>query len=87
MWLLRTWFHSGLGGVRFTVGINDLKGLFQPQCFFDSSNLKDITNMEALNTLVPVSFTPVYLFPSDTPVSPCHSFSLHPAPQILLVGR
>ena len=27
---------SGLGSVRFTVGLDDLKGLFQPKCFYDS---------------------------------------------------
>ena len=31
MWCLGTWFSGGLGGVRFTVGLNDLKGLFQPK--------------------------------------------------------
>jgi len=29
-------FSGGLGGVRFTVALNDLTGLFQPKCFYDS---------------------------------------------------
>jgi len=36
MWYLRTWFNSGLGSVRFVVGLNDRKGLFQPKWFYDS---------------------------------------------------
>ena len=31
----RTWF-SGHGGVGLTVGLDDLKGLFQPKRFYDS---------------------------------------------------
>ena len=30
-WCLGTWFSGGLGSVRFTVVLNDLKGLFQPK--------------------------------------------------------
>ena len=30
-WCLGTWFSGGLGSVRFTVGLDDLKGLFQPK--------------------------------------------------------
>ena len=30
------WFIGGLGSVRFTVGLDDLKGLFQPKRFYDS---------------------------------------------------
>ncbi|KAK4824164.1 hypothetical protein QYF61_011291, partial [Mycteria americana] len=30
MWCLGTWYSGGLGSVRFTVGLDDLKGLFQP---------------------------------------------------------
>ena len=29
-WHLRTRFSGGLDSVRFTVGLDDLKGLFQP---------------------------------------------------------
>ena len=36
MWRLGTWFSGGLGSVRFTVGLNDLKGLFQPKFFYGS---------------------------------------------------
>ena len=36
MWHLGTWFSGGLGRVRFTVGLDDLKGLFQPKQFCDS---------------------------------------------------
>ena len=36
MWCLGTWFSGGLGSVRFTVGLDDLKGLFQPKRFCDS---------------------------------------------------
>jgi len=28
MWCLGTWFSSGLGTVRFTVALDDLKGFF-----------------------------------------------------------
>jgi len=35
MWHLGTWFSGGLGSVRFTVGLDDLKGLFQPKLFYD----------------------------------------------------
>ena len=31
-----TWFSGGLGSVRLTVGLDDLKGLFQPKRFYDS---------------------------------------------------
>ena len=30
-WRLGTWFSGGLGSVRFMVGLDDLKGLFQPK--------------------------------------------------------
>ncbi|KAK4810710.1 LOW QUALITY PROTEIN: hypothetical protein QYF61_007684, partial [Mycteria americana] len=33
---LWTWYSGGLGSVRFTVGLDDLKGLFQPIRFCDS---------------------------------------------------
>ncbi|KAK4831021.1 hypothetical protein QYF61_014909 [Mycteria americana] len=33
---LRTWFSDGLGSVRLTVELDDLKGLFQPKQFYDS---------------------------------------------------
>ena len=36
MWHLGTWFSGGLGSGRFTVGLDDLKGLFQPKQFYDS---------------------------------------------------
>jgi len=33
MWPLETWFSGGLGSIRFTVGLSDLKSLFQPKQF------------------------------------------------------
>jgi len=36
MWHLGTWFSDGIGSVRFTVGLEYLKGLFQPKRFNDS---------------------------------------------------
>ena len=38
MWHLWTWFSGGLGSVRFMVGLDDLKGLFQPKWLYDSWN-------------------------------------------------
>jgi len=37
MWHLGTWFSGGLGSVRFMVGLNDLKGFFQPKRFYTNS--------------------------------------------------
>lgn len=34
MWCLRTWFSCGPGSVRLLVGLDDLKGLFQPKRFY-----------------------------------------------------
>ena len=31
-----TWFSGGLGSIKFTVGLNDLKSLFQPKRFYGS---------------------------------------------------
>jgi len=39
-WRSGTWFSGGLGSVRFTVGLNDLKDLFQPKWFYDSEKGK-----------------------------------------------
>ena len=39
MWCLGTWFSGGLGSVRFTVGLDDLKGIFEPKRFYDSLRL------------------------------------------------
>ena len=36
MWCLGTRFSGGLGSVRLTVGLDDLKGLLQPKWFYDS---------------------------------------------------
>ena len=36
MWCLGTWFSGGLGSVTLMVGLDDLKGLFQPKRFYDS---------------------------------------------------
>jgi len=33
---LRAWLSGGLGSVRWTVGLGDLQGLFQPKSFYDS---------------------------------------------------
>lgn len=40
MWCLGTWFSGGLSSARLTVGLNQLKGLFQPEGFYDSFNLE-----------------------------------------------
>ena len=37
MWCLGTWFSGGLGSAGLTVGLDDLKGLFQPKRFYDSN--------------------------------------------------
>lgn len=34
MWHLGTWSSGGLGRVRLMAGLNDLKGLVQPQRFY-----------------------------------------------------
>jgi len=39
MWCLGTWFSGGLGSARWTVGLDDLTGLFQPKWFYDSKRL------------------------------------------------
>ena len=36
MWCLGTWFSGGLGSIRLTLGLDDLKGPFQPKWFYDS---------------------------------------------------
>ena len=36
MWCLGTWFSGGLDSVRLMVGLDDLRGLFQPKQFSDS---------------------------------------------------
>ena len=36
MWHLGTWFSGGLGSVRFMVGLDDLKSLFEPKSCYDS---------------------------------------------------
>ena len=41
MWHLGTSFSGRLGSVRFTVGFNDLKSLFQCKWFHDSMILRD----------------------------------------------
>lgn len=38
-WCSGTWFSGGLGRVRLMVLLYDLKGLFQPKWFWDSSSL------------------------------------------------
>ena len=35
-WHLGTWFSGGLGSVRLMVGLDDLKGPFQPKRFSES---------------------------------------------------
>jgi len=39
MWHFGTWLSGGLGSVRFMVGLNDLKSLFQTKLFYDSMNI------------------------------------------------
>lgn len=34
-----TWLSSGLGSIRLMVGLDDLKGLFQPKQFYNSVEL------------------------------------------------
>jgi len=36
VWHLVTWFSGGLGSIRFTVGLDNLQGLFQIKRFYDS---------------------------------------------------
>ena len=36
MWCLGTWFSGGHGSARLMVGLDHLKGLFQPKRFYDS---------------------------------------------------
>jgi len=36
MWYLGTWFSGGLGSVSLMLGLDDLKGFFQPKLFYDS---------------------------------------------------
>lgn len=38
MWCLGIWFSHGLGSIRFTVGLADLKGSFQPKQIYDSKS-------------------------------------------------
>ena len=47
MWCLGTWFTGGLGSAQLTVGLDDLKGLFQPKQFYDSicSSAMDLIHM------------------------------------------
>jgi len=42
MWRLGTRFSGGLGSVSLTVGLDDLKSLFQPKIFYDSMTLEMI---------------------------------------------
>ena len=43
MWRVGTWFSGGLGSARLTVGLNDLKGLFQRNRFYDATTLRTVT--------------------------------------------
>jgi len=36
MWHLGPWLSDGLGAVRFTIGLDDLKGLFQSKWFYET---------------------------------------------------
>jgi len=49
---LLTWFSNGLGSVRFTVGLRDLKGLFQPKWFCDSVTEVNLSFSFQANSLV-----------------------------------
>ena len=51
MWCLGTWFSGGLGSARLTVGLDDLKGLFQPKLFYDSMILYLDIYSTLMNTL------------------------------------
>ena len=44
MWCLGTWHSGGLGSAGLMVGLDDLKGLFQPK-FYDSQGYSDTTAM------------------------------------------
>ncbi|KAK4811143.1 hypothetical protein QYF61_019774 [Mycteria americana] len=45
---LGTWYSGGLGSARLTVGLDDLKGLFQPKRFYDSMILLEDNNIDCL---------------------------------------
>ncbi|KAK4815132.1 hypothetical protein QYF61_017573, partial [Mycteria americana] len=47
MWCLGTWFSGGLGSARLTVGLDDLKGLFQSKQFYDSMIPKTVVCFQA----------------------------------------
>lgn len=36
MWHLGTWFSSGIGSGGLVIGLNDVNGLFQSKCFYNS---------------------------------------------------
>ena len=46
MWQFRTWFSSH-GGIGLTVGLDDVRGLFQPERYYDSK----IVNFRARSIL------------------------------------
>jgi len=48
MCCLGSWFSGGLGSVRLTVGLDDLKGLFQPKQFYDSIPEQQFKNTEPI---------------------------------------
>ena len=45
---LGTWCSGGLGSVRFTVGLDDLKGLFQPIQFCDNKIMSEKSEISIL---------------------------------------
>ena len=51
MWCLGTWFSGGLGSARLKVGLDDLKGLFQPKQFYDS--------MDGASPCLPADWSPI----------------------------
>jgi len=46
MWRLGlgTWFSGGIGSVRFKVGLDDLKGLFQLKWIYDFTRTERMQN-------------------------------------------
>ena len=53
---LGTWFSGGLGSVRFTLGLNDLKGLFQPKRFYNPMIISEASLLHTYRAIAMVSF-------------------------------
>ncbi|KAK4825363.1 hypothetical protein QYF61_026882 [Mycteria americana] len=53
---LGTWCSGGLGNVRFMVGLDDLKGLFQPIRFCDSLYMLSVTPYDPIDAITETRF-------------------------------